>query len=395
VDHPDRPRGSVGYYSAKGEFPSGKELPKDESTKRAATEFGFYNDNNGVTVFTPSISVGIDNVDGASLRGSYLIDIVSAASPDIVTTASPRFQEVRHAGSLYGQYKPKDFGVGVGGSVSSEPDYLAAGGFMTLMHDFDDKNWSLQIGAGLMHDTIGRCNGIDHPCTPFSVFSRELWRGSFNAGVNLVLDRVSVLSVAADVILENGDQSKPYRYVPAFRPEVAATLSPGDSLDGVQYTDRPLEQLPVSRQRYALTARYSRRFGASTLRLMERGYKDSWGLLATTTDVRWIFDIGKRFAVWPHARFHYQRGATFWKLAYVSPPGVFDLPMYRTGDRELSSLYTVVGGTGFRFYLGSDAHPENWSIQVSGDAMYTAFQETLLVTSRIALLGALGFEGTF
>jgi hypothetical protein len=54
-----------------------------------------------------------------------------------------------------------------------------------------------------------------------------------------------------------------------------------------------------------------------------------------------------------------------------------------------------MGGAGMRFYLGSDAHPENWSIQVSGDAMYTSFQETLLVTSRLALLGAIGLEGTF
>jgi hypothetical protein len=391
----DRPRGSVGYYSAKPEFPPGTEVPKDESTKRAALEFGTYNDNNGVTVFTPSVSVGIDNVDGAALRGSYLIDVVSAASPDIVTTASRRFQEVRHAGSLYGQYKPKDFGVGIGGSVSTEPDYLAAGGFMTLMQDFDDKNWTLQVGAGLMHDTIGRCNGIDHPCTPFAVFSRELWRGSFNGGVNVVLDKASLLSVVGDVVLEAGDQSKPYRYVPLFTPEVAAGLSPGDSLAGLQYTDRSLEQLPLSRQRYAITARYSRRFGASTLRASERGYKDSWGLLATTTDVRWIFDIGKRFAVWPHGRFHYQRGATFWKLAYVSPPGVFNLPQYRTGDRELSPLFTVMGGAGARFYLGSEAHPENWSVQLSGDVMYTSFQDTLLVTSRVALLGAIGFEGTF
>jgi len=392
----DRPRESAAYVSAKGEFPPGKEVPKDEATKRASMEFGVYNDNHGVTVFTPSVSVGIDNVDGASLRGSYLVDVVSAASPDIVSTASPRFQEVRQAGSLYGQFKPKDFGVGLGGSVSSEPDYLAAGGFLTLMHDFDDKNWSLQVGAGLMHDTIGRCNGIDHPCTPFGVFSRELWRSSFNGGVNVVLDKASTLAVAGDVVLENGDQSKPYRVVPYFDPEVAPTVSPGASLDVLtRSTDASYEQLPLTRNRYALTARYSRRFGGSTLRFMERGYSDSWGLLASTTDVRWIWDIGRRFAVWPHGRFHLQNGVNFWKLAYVSQPGVFNLPVYRTGDRELSPLYTVMGGAGARVYLGSDAHPENWAIQISGDVMYTSFKDTLFVTSRVALLGAIGFEGSF
>lgn len=391
----DRPSGSAASVSAKADFPPGGVVPKDEATKRVTSEVGVYNDDHHVTVFTPSVAASIDNVDGASLRGSYLADIVSAASPDIVSTASPRFQELRHAGSLYGQYKPRDFGVGVGGAVSSEPDYLAAGGFLSLVHDFDDKNWSLQFGAGLMHDTIGRCNGQDQPCTPFSVFSRDLWRSSFNAGVNLVLDKASTLGVVADLVLENGDQSKPYRYVPTFAPQVAAQLSPGDAPDGKIYTDKPLEQLPLARHRYALTARYSRRFGASTLRAMERVYKDSWGLLATTTDVRWIFDLGKRFSVWPHVRFHYQRGASFWKLAYVSDPGAFNLPLYRTGDRELSPLFTAGGGGGIRFYFGSDAHPENWAVQLSGDVMYTSFQNTLIVTSRVAVLGALGFEGTF
>ena len=60
-------------------------------------------------MFTPSIAASIENVlDGASLKGRYIVDVVSAASADVVSTASPRRMEVRNAGSLEASYKPTD-----------------------------------------------------------------------------------------------------------------------------------------------------------------------------------------------------------------------------------------------------------------------------------------------
>src|SRR5208283_3657207 len=147
------------------------------------------------SVLTPSINAGIDNVSGASLTGSYLVDVVSAASADIVSTASNRWQEVRQAGGLGAQYKPHDFGVGVGGSVSSEPDYLSYGFFATAVKDFDEKNWTLNFGFGYSHDTAGRC-GDNGQCTPFSVFSRDLQRSTFNGGIAWVVDRASLASIS-------------------------------------------------------------------------------------------------------------------------------------------------------------------------------------------------------
>ncbi|HEY5241952.1 MAG TPA: hypothetical protein VIJ22_10820, partial [Polyangiaceae bacterium] len=53
---------------------------EDTSTKHAALEFAGYSDSDHVSVVTPSMTAGIDNVSGASLNASYLVDIVSAAS---------------------------------------------------------------------------------------------------------------------------------------------------------------------------------------------------------------------------------------------------------------------------------------------------------------------------
>ncbi|MGD0525981.1 MAG: DUF3570 domain-containing protein [Polyangiaceae bacterium] len=379
---------------------------EDTATEHAALEIAGYNDSDHVTVVTPSITAGIDNVSGGSLNASYLVDIVSAASADIVSTASRRWEEIRQAGSLAGQYKPHDFGVGVGGSVSREPDYLSYGVYATVVKDFDEKNWTLNFGYGFSHDTAGRCGGEGGPgpsCTPFSVFSRQLQRGSFNGGIAWVVDRASLASVSADVIIENGDQSKVYRYIPLFSPSVAASMPNGASIDyvnSVRLPERPLEQLPLERRRFALTGRYAHRFDGSTLRLEERFYDDDWGLVASSTDARWIFDLGKRFVVWPHARLHVQGSASFWQKAYVSnnpngSPNTWDIPLYRTGDRELGPLWTTEGGLGIKWYLGKEADPRSWQLGFSGDAMYTAYLDDLYVTNRTAFLGAFTLEAEF
>jgi hypothetical protein len=369
---------------------------EDTASKRASIELAVYNDSDHVTVVTPSVNVGIDNVSGASLNGSYLVDVASAASVDIVSTASSRWQEVRQAGTLSGLYKPHDFGVGVGGSVSREPDYLSYGGYALVVKDFDEKNWTTTFGYGASHDTIGRC-GAGGACTPFSVFSRDLSRGSFNGGLAFVIDRISLASVTLDVVIENGDQSKPYRYIPMFSPGVAPTVPKGASIDWVnanRLPERPLEQLPLERHRAALTGHYARRLDGSTLRLEERLYNDDWGLLASTTDARWVFDLGSRFEIWPHARFHAQTSVTFWQRAYVSESATgWNLPEYRTGDRELGPLWTFGGGLGLRMYLGNDANPQRWTLQLTWDGMYTSFLDDLYVTERTATLGALTFEG--
>jgi hypothetical protein len=400
ADAPDRPSTSSADATKKpmrSTDPADATL-EDPTTKRASMEFASYNDSDHITVVTPSIALGIENASGASLHATYLVDIVSAASVDIVSTASSRWKEVRHAGTIEAEYKPHDFGVSVGTSVSSEPDYLSYGAHATVTKDFDEKNWTLFFGYGFSHDVIGRC-GDYGTCTPFGVFSRSLDRGSFNGGLDFVIDRESLASITGDVIVENGDQSKPYRYIAMFAPNVAPTLAKGASIDEVnqlRLPEKPLEQLPLSRRRLALTGRYAHRLDGSTVRLEERVYDDSWGLVASTSDARWIFDLGRRFALWPHARFHAQNSVSFWQRAYVSGPAPgWNLPEFRTGDRELGPLWTIEGGFGLKWYVGSDAEPEDWALQLTGDTMYTSFLDDLFLTHRTAVLGALGLEGQF
>ncbi len=366
--------------------------PEDTSTKRVALEMSAYTDTDNVTVFTPSVNASIENVtQGASISGHYLVDVVSAASADIVSTASGRWTEVRQAGGLEGTYKPRETGFTVAGAMSSEPDYLSLSAGVQLTQDFNEKNTTLLLGYGYGHDTVG------YHFTPFSVFSRIVQSSTISGGLTQVIDRSTVGSLALDLNIENGDQSKPYRYIPMFSPEVATTVPNGASIDWVtlhRLPERPAEQLPLNRERWALTGRIAHRFDGSTLRFEQRAYADSWLMVATSTDLRWIFDIGRRFQIWPHARFHAQNAVNFWQKAYVSESQTsFVLPEFRTGNRELGPLLTETGGGGIKVFLGRAGNPKSLSIALHVDASYTTYLDDLYVSSRSSVLGALILEG--
>jgi hypothetical protein len=366
--------------------------PEDTSTKRVALEMSAYTDSDNVTVFTPSMNATIENVtSGVSLSGHYLVDVVSAASVDIVSTASQRWKEVRQAGGLETTYKPHDTGITVAGSLSSEPDYLSYSFGAQLTQDLNERNSTLLFGYGYARDTVG------YHFTPFSVFSHLLQTSSFSAGVTQVINRSTVGSLVFDLGIESGDQSKPYRYIPMFSQEVAPTVANGASIAWVnanRLAERPIEQLPLARDRYSITGRLAHRLDGSTLRLEQRFYADTWALVATTTDARWIFSLGRRVEVWPHARFHAQNEVNFWQRAYVSESSTgWNLPEFRTGNRELGPLWTATAGGGVKFYLGKAGNPKALSVAVHCDTSYTSYLDDLYISGRTSLLGAVILEG--
>lgn len=362
---------------------SAQEEPAPEKAKsvdgRVVVEVAGYHDNRAVSVLTPSAAATLANpTAGWNANGRYLVDVVTAASPDIVSTASPRWTEVRHAGNVGAQYKPGNTGVGAAVATSYTPDYLALNASTQLTQDLFEKNLTLVAGYGFGHDVIGRVG------TPFSVFSRTLDDHSILAGASKVVNESLVVGIYADVMIERGDQSKPYRYVPIFRSvEESQRIGPGASPSQVasaRIDAKPLEQLPLERERGALSGRLAWRLSRSTLRVEERVYGDTWGLLASTTDLRWYVDLSERLMLFPHLRGRAGPGA---------------LPAIRTGDRELSPLASGTFGGGVRIGLGRSAHVDDFVLGATIDATYTEFHDTLFVKNRLSGLMATTLEVAF
>jgi hypothetical protein len=355
---------------------------------RASSEMAEYGDTDHVFITTPSISGSIAKpTAGWTVNGSYLVDVVSAASVDIVSTASRRWTEVRQAGALDATYKPGTFGVTVSGGVSDEPDYLSLSAGAIFTQDLMDKNLTLLAGYGHARDVAGRTG------TSFSVFSHTIQTDSVQAGATLVLDRRTVGSAVVDGAFVNGDTSKPYRYIPLFAPGTYVPVGASiDLVNALRVSERPLEQVPTTRNRYAVTLRLAHRFHSSTTRLEMRLYDDTWGQLAETTDARQIFDVSRRIELGPHLRLNDQSAVNFWQRAYTFGPG-YNYPTYRTGDRELGPLASfTVGGAG-RWGIGPALEPMKWSLGLDVEATYSRFLDDLYLTSRTSVLGALSITG--
>src|SRR5262245_27253799 len=76
-----------------------------ELTTKASAEVGAYADSVAVEVLTPTVAGSVESpTAGWRVDGHYLVDVVTAASPDIVATASRRWTEVRQAGHIGGRY---------------------------------------------------------------------------------------------------------------------------------------------------------------------------------------------------------------------------------------------------------------------------------------------------
>jgi hypothetical protein len=367
---------------------------------RFAGDLSGYSDTNSVAVYTPAINASVVSpTSGWNLGGNFLVDAVSAASPDIVSTASPPFQEFRYAGGITGGYKPGLYGFQIDTNISSSPDYVSytAGGRVT--GDFHDKLITPTLGYSYSMDLIGR--GPHNYLHDFNPQKGLLNTHEIEAGITFVMSPTSVLLVGGTLAIERGDQSQPYRYIPMFDPvDIAPFVPNGATVDLVNRTRlpiRPLEQLPTSRDRYAVGARFNKRLSNATLRLEERLYHDTWSLNASSTDARYMVDLSRHLRVWPHARLHVQTGANFYQLAYsalVDDQGI-TIPTYRSTDRELAPLLTGTGGGGVRIGLGEPEGEVKYGITIVGDVMYTRYLKALYVTTRTAVYGSAGFDVEF
>ena len=365
---------------------------KDTVLIRAGADLSGYADTQRVYVLTPAIRAGIDGPTREwSVNASYLVDVVSAASADVVSTASPHFNDVRHAATVAGNYKLNPVNLAAAANLSVESDYVSRGIDGTVGIDLFEKQFTPQLGYGFGYDTIGRAK------TPYDVFSNYLTTHTIHASGTIIISPRSLLVIGGSIALERGDQSKPYRYIPMFAPGAnVPNHASVEYVNAVRLPERPLEQLPLERDRFAIQGRYVNRItNNATLRLEERLYTDSWGIKGSTTEARYLVDVSPRLLVWSALRLHLQSGAKFYDRAYFaigSPNGTVQLPIVRTTDRELGSLIAPSPGLGARIALTSPGSKVQMGVTFQGTVMLTKYFDSLYTGSRTAVYGSTGFD---
>ena len=160
-----------------------------------------YQDTDATSVITPGLRVDVEGVTaGWGVGAGMLVDVVTAASADIVATASPRWLDVRYVPALDGRFKIDDHTFRIGGGASVESDYYAGSGSIGWSSDFADKMITPSLSYGFGYDVAARRG------TPTSVYALELQRHSVAAGVSLIRARASVLTPGLSAVVELGDQ---------------------------------------------------------------------------------------------------------------------------------------------------------------------------------------------
>lgn len=366
----------------------------DSAEVSADLEVSGYADTDHVAVLTPALSGGAANAEaGTRVNADYLVDVVSAASVDIVSTASERWTELRHAGDLSLDYQPSDTGVTLSGGVSREPDFFSWSLGGALRTELDESQFTPTLGYSFSSDTAGRSG------TPYSVYALRLERHTGQLGSEFVLNRSSRLALLFEVVFERGRQEKPYRYLPLFTSTNAELIRAGASVkevNALRLPGRVSERLPTERERFALTGDWAWRGRGETLRINERLYTDSWGLDATTTDVSWARDLAPRFTLTPHTRLHFQSSVGFWRLAYVGQVQADQVEVLtlRSGDRELSALWTAALGLDAEFRTAV-VPGQGWAFGAFIEGSQTQFLEALFVQRRWAALAGLSAGSVF
>ena len=345
-----------------------------------------YDDTDNVTVVTPQTAVRYDlDEDGGSVGVHAAVDIISAASVDVVSHATNRFSERRVEASFAAAKAFGDYLPGVSYRLSIEPDYVSHGVGATLRSRLGTPDSVLSLGYRGTFDSVGMTG------TPLPTFSESLMTHGLEAGITQVLGERTLLRAVYTATLQSGYMEKPYRFVPLFdqsgidRARADGVTLDLDTFDRYRLDIRPPEAVPDLRVGHALALRglqYIESLGAS-MRLDYEAYLDGWGVMAHAVEPVFSIPLGDQLLVSVSGRFYWQDSASFWKRTYVvsQPDRVL---RWRTVDRDLSGYHTLSGG------LRVEWRTDHFGAYAEGSAMFTRFRDFLFLDQRLALTGLVG-----
>ena len=172
----------------------------------------------GVKIDGPSLLIRKKVGKSVSLVGNYYVDLVSSASIDVVTTASP-YTEERTQWSLGMDYLRGNTTISTSYTSSDESDFDATTYSLAISQDMFGDLTTLTLSYALGEDIVGRS---DDP-----TFMEENTRQHYGIGLTQILTRNLITSLNVETITDEGFLNNPYRSVRYFDPVSAIGHSAG------------------------------------------------------------------------------------------------------------------------------------------------------------------------
>jgi hypothetical protein len=320
-------------------------------------------DGGGVTIDGPSLLVRKQVAKNVSLVGNYYVDMVSSASIDVVTTASP-YTEERKQWSMGMDYLHRNTTMSVGYTSSVESDFDATTYNFSVSQDMFGDLTTLTLSYALGDDTVGRSDD--------EAFSRDNTRQHYGIGLTQILTRNLITTLNVETITDEGFLNNPYRSVRYADPD-----SP------VGYSFEP-ELYPNTRTTNAvgLRARYYLPYRAA-VQADYRFFTDTWDIESHTAAISYVHPMDDwTFTV--KYRWHDQTGAHFFRDLFSRS----EATNFRGRDKELSPLtsQTVKFAASYEFLKDGWNFIDRGSVTFSIDLLTVDYHEFRDLTAD-ALVG--------
>ena len=299
-------------------------LPED----RADVLYHLY-DGGGVQIDGPSVLVRKQVGNSVSLVANYYVDMVSSASIDVITTASP-YTEERTQWSLGMDYLHGNTTMSLGFTSSVEPDYDATSFSFSVSQDMFSDLTTLTLTYALGDDVVGN--------TSDPTFERDIDRQHYGISLTQILTRNMIAAINFETITDEGFLNNPYR-----------SVRYADAGSAIGYSYEP-ELYPNTRTSNALGIRikYYLPYRAA-IEGEYRYFTDTWDIDGNTVSISYVHPLGP-WTFKAKFRYHDQTGAHFFSDIFPRS----EATNFRGRDKELSPLtsstfrlaasYEIVGG---------------------------------------------------
>jgi len=322
-------------------------LPEDR------TDFLYHRyDGGGVTIDGPSVLVRKSVGKSVSVAANYYVDMVSSASIDVITTASP-YKEERKQYSLSADYLRGNTTMSMGFTNSTESDYDANSYNFSVSQDMFGQLTTLTLSYGYGDDTVGRS---DDPG-----FFRDTTRQQYGVGVTQILTRNLITALNFEVITDEGFLNNPYRSVRFLDPSSAV----GYSFEPELYPRTRTTSAVGVRAKYYLPYR-------AALEAQYRFFTDTWDITAHTGSLSYVHPWGD-FTFTAKYRYHTQTGAHFFRDIFARS----EATNFRGRDKELSPLssQTFKLAAAYEFISDGWGFIDKGTVNLSLDYLHVDYDE--------------------
>ena len=284
-------------------------------------------DGGGLKVDGPSVLVRKAYKDKVSMWGNYYVDMISSASIDVVTTASP-YKEKRKEKSLGLDYLQGKTFMGLSYTNSKESDYTANSASFGISQDFFGDLTTLGISYARGWDTVSR-NGDD-------IFEAKARRQVYSVNLTQVITKNFVMNLNYEGVTDQGFLNNPYRQVRYLDPGSAR----GYSYEPEIYPETRTSSATALRGMYYLPYRAS-------LKGEMRYYTDTWGIKGWNAEIAYVHPLSDHLTLEGKYRFYQQSAADFY--ADLFPYSNSQNFMARDKEMAKYNTQTIGGGVSYEF----------------------------------------------